>query len=184
MRRLFPLILAFTLALPQRASAQLLELQPGQRIRVTAPPVLGTRYDAIIGTRWEDSLSLVKAGAATVRISVSSLQTIEIYRGKSRASGARRGILWGAGIGAALALATLVLPSPEERSTCRDGVCTTLTDLEQTAVLVLAGTIWGAGIGAIVGRERWEPVQLSGGSRSGQRVRPADRFRLGMRMAF
>lgn len=184
MHYLVPLVVAFTVALPKGVSAQLMDLQPGLRIRVTAPPVLGTRYDAVIGARSADSITLVKAGATPVHISVSSLQTIEIYRGKSRASGARRGILWGAGIGAALALATLVLPSPEERSTCSDGVCTTLTDLEQTAVLVLGGTMWGAGIGAIAGRERWEPVQLGGGSRSGQRVRPADRFRLGMRMAF
>lgn len=184
MRCLVPLVLAFTVALPQGVSAQLMDLQPGLRIRATAPPVLGTRYDAVIGTRSADSISLVKAGATPVRISVSSLQTVEVYRGRSRASGAKRGILWGAGIGAALALANVVLPEREARATCRDGVCTTLTDLEQTAVVILGGMVWGAGIGAIVGRERWEPVQLSGRSRTGQRAVPAQRLRVGVRMAF
>ena len=83
------------MATPRAGIAQLLELQPGAKVRVTAPPILGTRYDAVVGSRSGDTLWLVRVGSPTVQVPVSALESVQLSRGRSRAAGAKRGVLWG-----------------------------------------------------------------------------------------
>ena len=85
--------LAFLLAAP--ANAQLLELQPGARVRIVAPTVLGGKLEGTVVGRKGDTLSIVPRNVAPVDIPISALSRVEIYRGKSRTAGAKKGLMWG-----------------------------------------------------------------------------------------
>jgi len=102
-RRVLP---ALVLLLAGQAGAQLRELQPGARVRVTAPAVLGGKLEGMIIGRRGDTLSIVSHDAAPVDIPISALSRVEISRGKSRAAGAKKGFLWGLAIGLPVGLAT------------------------------------------------------------------------------
>ena len=155
--RLPAAILAFALAAPA-VRAQSTELQPGARVRITAPGIVAGRYTGTLLARNGDTLQFGSQNAAPVNIPVNRITSIEISRGKSHASGALRGVAWGAPIGLVLGVATV-----KSVDDCNDYGC---APLESTArgTYVLASTIggalWGAGIGALIGRERWEPFAL------------------------
>jgi hypothetical protein len=141
------------------AGAQLLEVQPGARVRVTAPGVLGSKIEAVVFDRRGDTLSLATSGLAPIAVTIASITGIEMYRGKSRSAGARRGMIWGALIGtpaylfaAAFAGAGECEPSDEE--------CETLSVVALTAEGVLGGAASGAGIGALIGRAQWDELEL------------------------
>jgi hypothetical protein len=102
-RRVLP---ALVLLLAGQAGAQLPELQPGARVRVTAPTVLGGKLEGTIIGRRGDTLSIVQHNVAPFEIPVSALSRVEIYRGKSHAAGAKRGLLWGLAIGLPVGIGT------------------------------------------------------------------------------
>jgi hypothetical protein len=158
-------ILPLTLVvLASPAGAQLRELQPGARVRVSAPEVLGARLEATIVARRGDTLSLVPRGTAPVELPISSLSQVEMYRGKSRLAGAKRGLLWGLAIGLPLGAVSTAGDNKDWNQvddTCDPALkdCATYSDLEQVAVITAGSAMLGAGIGAIIGKSRWERLQ-------------------------
>jgi hypothetical protein len=183
MRRLKLLAL---LLLPATVNAQttLLELQPGVRVRVTAPPALGSRYDATIGARHGDTLSLVRSGHASIDVPISSIAVAELYRGKDRVAGMWNGVKWGTAIGLVTG-ALFALGSNQEN--CFYEVCdpyNTVSDAEMVTWVSFGGAFYGGIIGAIVGRHRWERLQMPNERASLMFDQRGTATRVGLRFTF
>ena len=111
---------------------------PGARVRVR----VRSEPDHIVGTlvgRVGDTLVVDASDGRRERLPVGTIATFERSRGRSAGHGARRGALWGAGIGGPILLLGAGASSGGE-----------------TAGAVLAWTALGAGIGAVRRPERWE----------------------------
>ena len=157
-RTALPICLALTAVAPATA-AQSNELQPGARVRVSAPGIVAGRYVGTVLTRNGDTLQLGGPSSAPVTVPMGRITSLEISRGKSRLSGAGRGVLWGVPIGLAFGLATA-----NSLEHCTDFGCRDASSGERGAYVLasmLAGGVWGAGIGALVGRERWERFDVA-----------------------
>jgi hypothetical protein len=184
MSRAWMVAVLFIWPWPLQAQSQLLELQPGVRVRVSAPVLLGGRYDATVGARRGDTLALVRAGSPTLDIPISAVTGVEIFRGESRIDGARRGALLGGAIG--LGLGALVVLGPNKYN-CEYEVCDpkdALSDTEFAAFIGLGGVLWGAGIGALVGRDRWQRLNVPGARLSLSLHQSSRAARLGVRLSF
>ena len=182
MRRIFFLAL---LLLPRAAAAQttLLELQPGVRVRVSAPPTLGSRFDATIGARKGDTLSLVRAGHASIDVPISAIAVAEVYRGKDRVAGMWNGVKWGVPIGLALGALAAV---GSDSNFCYDA-CDPyydFSDTELVAYSAFGGAFYGAIIGLIVGRHTWERLTLPNERASLLFDQRGTATRVGVRVAF
>jgi hypothetical protein len=161
-RRVLP---ALVLLLAGQAGAQLRELQPGARVRVTAPTVLGGKLEGMIVGRKGDTLSIVSLNAAPVDVPISALSRVEISRGKSRAAGAKEGLLWGLAIGFPVGLATATGDNKtwnlvDERCDPFFQTCATYSDVEQVMLVTVGSGAIGAGIGTLIGKERWETLSI------------------------
>jgi hypothetical protein len=161
-RRVLP---ALVLLLAGQAGAQLRELQPGARVRVTAPTVLGGKLEGMIIGRRGDTVSIVSHNAAPVDIPISALSRVEISRGKSRAAGAKKGFLWGVAIGFPVGLATATGDNKtwnlvDENCDPFFQTCGTHSDVEQVMLVSVGSGAIAAGIGTLIGRERWETLNL------------------------
>jgi hypothetical protein len=157
-RTALSICLALTATAPV-ALAQSNELQPGARVRVTAPGIVAGRYVGTVLSRSGDTLQLGGPNAAPVTLPMNRITSLEISRGKSRLRGAGRGVLWGAPIGLVIGLAT-----ENSLESCGDFGCSDASSTERGAYVVasvIGGAAWGAGIGALVGRERWERFEVS-----------------------
>ena len=158
-----PIVSLFALLCPYvPLAAQMLDMQPGARVRVSAAGALAGRLTGIVMARTADSLTLARSNAGPITVPIARLTRAELSRGKSHGLGAIKGLVLGAGVGLLLGLT----PIPE--SDCGSGRC----DVKQSRaefmgqMMVGAGGL-GAGIGAIAGSERWEryamlkPVSLA-----------------------
>jgi hypothetical protein len=151
------LFAAATFVSPIEQHAQTLELEPGAKVRVVAPALWAARYQATIGARRGDTLSLVRQKAAPIDVPLGSVTRIDVSRGRSRRAGAIRGIVWGAGVGVALGLVNATGYGRDPTTGCRTIACGP-NIFADGASFVFGGTLWGAGIGAIAGRESWQRV--------------------------
>ncbi|MEO7711461.1 MAG: hypothetical protein ABIV10_00925 [Gemmatimonadaceae bacterium] len=133
--------------------AQVSEIQPGARVRITAPGIVAGRYAATVLSRTADTVRVSAPDKVPFDIPVRRITSLEVSRGNSRTLGAVRGVLWGLGIG--LAVGTIVAVTD-------DGSVTygTRNTGEILGFSVLSGSFYGAIIGAIVGRERWERFDM------------------------
>lgn len=133
-------LLAAIAALPAPAFAQVTyaELQPGARVRLSG----GERIAGTVLARSRDSISIAAGRHGTRTLALASLGEVAVYRGRSRASGARAGALWGTGVGLLLGAAV----GPGDSSVNKGAF---------TAFAGYNGALVGAIIGAIAGRERW-----------------------------
>ena len=161
-RRVLP---ALVLLLAGQAGAQGRELEPGARVRVTAPTVPGGKLEGMIIGRRGDTLSIVPRDAAPVDIPISALSRVEISRGKSRAAGAKKGFLWGVAIGLPVGLATATGDNKtwnlvDESCDPFFQTCAKHSDVEQVMLVSVGTGAIAAGIGALIGRERWEALDL------------------------
>ena len=160
-------VLAFALCIvPHDMRAQVSEIQPGARVRITAPGIVAGRYAATVLSRTADTVRVSAPGKSPFDIPVSRITSLEVSRGDSRALGAGRGVLWGGGIGLALGF---VLAAAEENGSANYGG---LSARENVVYATLSGVFYGAVIGAIVGRERWETFEMP--VRTSVRVRPGE----------
>ena len=141
--------------LPATVMGQMLEVQPGARVRVLAPGALAGRLTGIVIARTADSLTITRTNASPLAIPMSRLTSVELSRGKSHAAGALKGLVIGAAVGLVMGLT----PIPEPTCTSR-GCDPELTRGEFMGSTILGAGSLGAGIGAIVGRERWDRYQL------------------------
>jgi hypothetical protein len=134
------------------------EIQPGARVRITAPGIVAGRYVGTVLSRSGDTVTVGSPNSLPLALPTSRIASLEISRGKSRSEGAKRGIRWGAPIGLALGLLTIGFSDA-----CYD--CVNRSDdvgsrVAWVGVNGASGALWGAGIGALIGRERWEPFDL------------------------
>jgi hypothetical protein len=130
-------------------------LREGQRVRVSSASnkeVVGVIRQA----RMDSIVIYSEPSGAPLAIARSDLRTVDVSRGRSAAEGARRGALWGGGIGAGFALlgAVIVGTSDLEYAHTDNAIA------EYAANVIGAGLIWGAGIGAFVKAERWDRAAI------------------------
>ena len=151
-----PRTLMFALLVFARpAHAQLTEAQPGARVRLEAPGILAGRYEGTVLTRNGDTLRVGGPNSQPITVPIDRLASFEVSRGTSRSLGAKRGVVWGSGVG--LILALVALPSLQNCDYCNN----TPGDLTSFVLyLTASGALYGAGIGAPIGRERWERYEL------------------------
>lgn len=130
-------------------------LREGQRVRVTS----SSNKDVVGVVRAARSDSIVvftEPSGAPLAIATSDLRKVDVSRGRSVAQGAKRGAIWGGGIGAALGVLGAILLSVDDSEYATDD-----GDVAAFAANMIAGgLIWGAGIGAFVKAERWDPVVI------------------------
>jgi hypothetical protein len=135
---------------PPGASAPYPDIRPGSRVRIIAPGVADRRYAGTVVERHGDTLVIARGPDSHVRAPITALSLLEVSRGRSRAQGAKHGLVAGAlgaaGVGALMAAAYC----SDENFECPQGV------IAASAYLSLGGAFWGAVIGAAVSRERWE----------------------------
>ena len=91
--------------------AQMAEVQPGARVRLTAPSVLGSRLEGTVIARTRDSLTLLRNGTIPVVISLRDVQSISMFDGKSRMAGAKRGAIIGGALMGVLGGVLAITPS-------------------------------------------------------------------------
>jgi hypothetical protein len=170
-------LLAVLFALP--LVAQVSEVQPGARVRVTAPGIVAGDFVGTVLTRTADTIAVGGPNVVPIHIPWARISSLEISRGKSRADGAIVGIKWGAPLMAAVG-ATLGIAGTGLNDRCTQCDDISLGEaVSVTALFALSGAFYGAGIGAIVGRERWD--QFDVGARTSLRI---DRGRIGIGMQF
>ena len=122
---------------PFAARAQMIDVQPGARVRVTAPGVLASRFEGTVIARTADSIVVASPQALQYRLAISTINEVAVSQGKSRSLGAKRGALWTGGIAAGL-LTLAILPD-------------TMGTAGEKAGCIAFGTGVYAGIGALVG---------------------------------
>jgi hypothetical protein len=174
-RTTFVFVLATCVLSSTLLRAQTDELQPGVRVRITAPGIVAGRYVGTVLSRSGDTVMVGSPTAQPLAIPSSRIVSLEIRRGKSRGDGALRGIKWGIPIGLALGAVTVGFAD------CTDCSNDAGQALGWIALNGVSGAIWGAGIGALIGRERWERFDLP--RRAAIRVTPGGAM-LGMRYDF
>ena len=176
MRRCF-VIAATAVLMSSPAAAQVGELQPGARVRISAPGLVADDYVGVLLQRVGDTLVVAGTNLAQVRLPIAQIAGLEISRGKSRADGAIEGVKWGAPI---MGVLGLVLFNAGSEVSCT-GTCT-VNEYDRFsigALFAVSGAIYGAGIGALIGKERWEEFDV--GARTALRVQ---RGRVGVGLAY
>lgn len=163
MRRAWSL---FSLMLPLSLGAQMLDVQPGVRVRVSAPGVVAGRIDGTVIGRTQDSIVVATPSSTQYRFELASLSAVEVYQSRSHARGAWKGALWGGGVMLPLALL---------------GTMDTPQGTDQASVFLEVETVYagvGAIIGSIIGADSWSAHKLTpnvaagpGGLRLGAAIR-------------
>jgi hypothetical protein len=137
--------------------AQAVELVPGSKVRVEAPGSLSDRVEGLLVSRTADSVVIVREGTI-YRIPLDKVSSLDIYRGKDRWAGARRGALWGTGIGLAWGILATATGLDEPICPTAEPCGEAPPAGETIAATTGAGLFWGAVIGAWIGRKRWESL--------------------------
>ena len=152
-----------------------------QRVRVRVNDRLSHRVEGYVAGYQGDTM-VISSNARLTAVDLRRVSEFEVYRGKSRASGARAGLMWGAAAGAGLSVVSAARPNSENdlRDTdCIDTMdeCERASDLEQALSMTAGSAILGAGIGALIGRDRWERmgVPQHGSSAPGLSIHPSTR---------
>ena len=149
----FSLAVSLLVPLTNLSTQQLPPLEPGQRLRVTAPTLLPHRTEGMLESINETELTM-DAGAAPLVIPVSDVIRID------RHSGHRRywlhGMVVGGSIGAIIGVAKLQLGAC---LFCPG--CECMSDpIGEAIVGAVPGALVGALVGWIIRTDRWEEVPL------------------------
>lgn len=154
-------------------------LQPGDRVRVEAPPQRGTYLVTALA---DGELVLEGADGREVRIPHARLSRLDVDRGpRSRGSGALKGLAIGGGAGI-IAGAVVGYASGDDECDPGSWCIMTMTAGQKAGVgAVVLGSVGGAvgaAFGAVSPGRRWEglrlPLTLDGGAG------PVGGFRLGV----
>ncbi len=128
------------------------QLQPGQRVRITAPHLGISKHSGILVAVDGDTLTV-----DTLRVALMNVTRLEVHRG--RKSHARMGAVVGAialgGFGAAF---QPLSGSHEGDCSRSDTIC--LGRGASAAIGAAVGGLFGAVVGALIKTERWEEVPL------------------------
>ena len=175
--RTIPLVLVLVLASYTDALAQQQPLQPGQRIRVTAPNS-GMNKQAATFEAVESGVLLVTADS-TMRCPLLDMTRLDVYRGRQGHPGL------GAGIGSAVGAATGVVIGIQLCNS--DWLCPDRymgwAVLAGAGIGGATGALLGAGIGALIKTDKWEEVPLDRLQLSMVPLRDG-RFALGLSVEF
>ena len=135
------------------ATAQNAGIAEGSRVQIATPGA--KRVSGIVRSVTADSTTIFVDGDGGIRRFLNSDVTdLRVSRGKTALAGAKRGAIWGGGMGTALAIVALVTPEPDQ--TYGNHV----SNDELALDMFLAGLLWGTGIGALVRAEHWDVVPL------------------------
>ncbi len=141
------------------ASAQVGELQPGVRARVSAPAANVHRLTGVVIGRTTDSLSISTPNGAPIWIPLTAITVADVSHGRSVGRGVARGLLWGGGIGLALGITAGNSASKQECTGPTDkSLCDGVIKGGSAAGGIFGGLVFGALIGAVIPAERWERV--------------------------
>ncbi len=136
------------LASPMLLSAQLPQVLPGTRVRVSTAT---ETYTGTFMSQAADTIDVAESGAIHRRIPVSAVRQLFVSQGKTAGAGAIRGLKIGALVLAAVAGLLAVVIWSETGFQAAEG-----------ALLVgggaVEGAMFGAIIGAIVGAEGWQRI--------------------------
>ncbi|MBI3567223.1 MAG: hypothetical protein HY084_03340 [Gemmatimonadetes bacterium] len=146
--RAIPLLLAAS-----TAWAQLSDVQPGSRIKFSAPSVSATPVTGTVTSRSADALRVTDDDGASILCPIADVALLDRSTGRSRWAGARTGVVLGAATGFFFGLA---MPNPS----CDTRECRTSSDVRWRTGTTLAGATMGMILGAINGRETWSKVAV------------------------
>ena len=136
--------------------------KPGLHVRVK--PTTGRIVDGTVIEQHGDT-ALLSVGGMTTPVDLSTAWEVAIDRGRSRRSGAKRGVMWGAGAGLAIGISTAATPNSHNDYVDPDcdpstTICPRDSDLETVLWNTLGGAAIGAGIGALIGKREWTRVSM------------------------
>lgn len=164
--RPFALLLVLC-ALPQRHagaqdSSRVDDLRRGMRVRFRAPAVAPDRFLGTIRGLTPDSIALDTPDHRLVTVPRAPITTMELSLGTSRMRGARRGLMWGVPIGAALgALVTWKIQRPPAPFPVDPCSCKGETTRQSVIIdLTIISGVLGGGLGAANPSERWRSVTV------------------------
>ena len=153
------------------ALAQAQPVQPGQRVRVTAPAAWGVarQVGSFVGMRGD---TLVVTGDSTLACPLDWVDRLDVHRGR------KSWTLVGAGIGLVLGAGGGIAFATRDWDFC--GPCTGVIPV----AIGVGGILLGAGIGAVIKTDRWEAVPLDQLRAQPLVDRRGRRVGLGMSIAF
>ncbi len=140
--------------------AQLVELQPGARVRVQAPGVVAGPLEATVVARARDTVTLTTSRGARVPVPLAAITAVEVSRGRSHRDGAVNGLAWGTGVGLATGLLSAIVDDAASAACAGEPCATDGTPGEIVAASFMTGAALGASIGAILGAEHWERLTI------------------------
>lgn len=165
MRRILILAPLLCLAGELRAQSFAHWLEPGTRIRVTAPALEPSRVAGDVALLRPDTLVLARGGRR-VAIANARIDLIEVSLGQDRRRGMWRGTIFGALVGAGLG-ATFGALGAQDLPT---GVGTSAALGFFGGGLVGGGV--GAGVGAVFAPERWQGYRIDHPVAAERRIGP------------
>ena len=166
-KRLVAVALAVVMVAPREARAQMEQVEPGARVRGRAPAAGVKRFDATVIANTGDTLVIAKDGLL-MRLPAERIRKLELYRGRDRRLGVRKGVIGGAAFGFLLGGYTSLVASAHSR-TCAEPVASPCEPAPwskreiwaYTGGFTAVGALSGLGAGALVGLQRWERVTPS-----------------------
>lgn len=153
MRRILVVAPLLCLAGELRAQSFAHWLEPGTRVRVTAPTLEPSRVAGDVALLHPDTLVLQR-GDRRVAVANARIDLIEVSRGLDRRRGAMRGTILGALVGAGLGVTFGALGAQDLPT----GVGTSAA-LGFLGGGLLGGGL-GAGVGAVFAPERWQGYRI------------------------
>ena len=136
------------------AGAQDSGIIEGSRVQIS---VTGAKkVTGIVRSRTADSTTIFVDGNGGVRRFMNSdITKLRVSSGRSAVEGMKKGAIWGAGIGGALAAAVYLSPDGNN-----DYEYPTYSDNRIAADMLGGGIFWGVVIGAIAKAEHWDTVPV------------------------
>lgn len=136
-------------ALVSPSRAQLADLVPGARIRLQSP-TNGDRVDGTIIARGPDSITVATLRGKQYQAALNTVRSVDLYRGRSRIVGAKKGAFWGAVIAAVPLVIAYAAANPKRDRWSR------ADELRFSAFVLKVYAETGAVIGAFVGADSWQ----------------------------
>lgn len=126
----------------------------GARVRISVPGA--KKVTGVVKSRTADSTAIFVEGyTGTQRFLNSDITELKISRGKSVLAGAKKGLIWGGGVGAILSLAVLATPEGD-----KDYEYSSYSNQTIATQMMLGSLFWGGAIGAIVRAEHWDTIPV------------------------
>jgi hypothetical protein len=151
MRNTILTVVAYLVPLLGLPAQQTTTLHPGQRVRVSSTS--NKDVTGVVSQARADSIIVfTEPTGATLAFATPDLRKVDVSRGRSAVEGAKKGALWGGGIGAGFAVLVAAIAASDSDPNDRYFVGAF------AANMIGGGLMWGAAIGGFVKAERWDHV--------------------------